>query len=806
MIDGANARAQLFERGGDLIADADDVADAEVGDGLDVDYFERRFRGFHHLAALDVGIFDFLVAGGELLAWCGRRSGYSTKAVLADLDTGRRGDFESSRQRLIFVGEVDGHARRCGLPTLRYLQRDIDLGGALGSVSDGDMHLADEGFGGNGGGCRSGNHHEGGIGRNGERGHYRQLHALVTEEGVFHVPILHRYFPRDGEVAGLNVEGDAEWRGSERHTERDRAIEDLDGLIIGMLPVVVVEVGSGGLGVLGDVRVHGAGEGGFFFEGRGSAQAWRIETGDGDARDGDIGWPAVLRGDGELDGLAGDNEAVIGDGIEGEAVRHEEGVFKIGFFDFEAELDLIAGGIGKIHGVELRAQATNGGKARFDGCDGAGIVAGREGALREFRIVENGGKSGGQFLRRLWRVFGGGGDAGVDAVDQRFLRLVLFAGDGGFHELVAAATAAAAAGHGKARNHAAHALALVEAARVGADLLVSAAEERIISGSVDGRQLDGGCRGRAVGCGCGLGLRGWCGWRATASAAAPASAGCCSGRSRAAGPAEPSGEVELPRLPSSQAFFDLLGIPGRIARREEALAHQDGGSFVGAVAAAALNVHGDDDVGPERPDEADIVADDVLAAPLGDDFFGIKGVAVVDGAREVLLGTIDAVGREQFGSAEHGDIAEQLGADFVLAAVAAVVLDIDHSQSHAVAEQSEQGVGFVVGVRGRLHEGAGDAQLAQRETERDVTALLGDDGVAHAVLRLEAGCSGDAGDRGEGDESCYGRYNGERWFHSVPRTNWYIAMVRQAQGGRRDGSRGKIGSKRASGIASLKMA
>ena len=127
-----------------------------------------------------------------------------------------------------------------------------------------------------------------------------------------------------------------------------------------------------------------------------------------------------------------------------------------------------------------------------------------------------------------------------------------------------------------------------------------------------------------------------------------------------------------------------------------------------------------------------------VAAPLVDHFLRIERVAVVDGAREILLGAVDAVRRQQFGGAQHAHVAEQLRADFVLPAVAAVVLQVDRPQSHAVREQREQRVGLVVGVRRRLHERSGDVEFAQRQAERDVAAVLRHEREVHAVLREDA--------------------------------------------------------------------
>ncbi|MEO8373201.1 MAG: hypothetical protein ABI806_28710 [Candidatus Solibacter sp.] len=76
------------------------------------------------------------------------------------------------------------------------------------------------------------------------------------------------------------------------------------------------------------------------------------------------------------------------------------------------------------------------------------------------------------------------------------------------------------------------------------------------------------------------------------------------------------------------------------------------------IAAAALDVHGYDHVGAERADQARVIADDLLTAPLPDHFLGIEGVAVVDGACEVLFGAVAAVRGKQFRCAQHPHVME----------------------------------------------------------------------------------------------------------------------------------------------------
>ena len=80
---------------------------------------------------------------------------------------------------------------------------------------------------------------------------------------------------------------------------------------------------------------------------------------------------------------------------------------------------------------------------------------------------------------------------------------------------------------------------------------------------------------------------------------------------------------------------------------------------------------------------------------------------------------------EQLGSPQHGDVAEQFGAYFVLAAFAASGLDVDRAEAHAVCKQGIERVVLIVRMRRSLHERAGYAQLPKRQAQRDMTAILG---------------------------------------------------------------------------------
>src|SRR6185369_8329310 len=92
---------------------------------------------------------------------------------------------------------------------------------------------------------------------------------------------------------------------------------------------------------------------------------------------------------------------------------------------------------------------------------------------------------------------------------------------------------------------------------------------------------------------------------------------------------------------------------------------------------------------------------------------------------------------KQFGGAKDADIAEQLGPYLVLTAVAAIVLQVHRAEAHAVSEEREHGIGLVVGVRGGLHEGSGNGEFTERQTECDMTTVLGHERKRHPRLRQD---------------------------------------------------------------------
>ncbi len=74
--------------------------------------------------------------------------------------------------------------------------------------------------------------------------------------------------------------------------------------------------------------------------------------------------------------------------------------------------------------------------------------------------------------------------------------------------------------------------------------------------------------------------------------------------------------------------------------------------------------------------------------------------------------------------ADHGQVLEQLRADFVLAAVAARQREQHGPHSLPSAERREQPAVLIVGVGGHLEERGGGPELPQRQAERGVPGVL----------------------------------------------------------------------------------
>ncbi len=545
------------------------------------------------------------------------------------------------------------------------------------------------------------------------------------------------------------MERDSERRRCEWHAERHRRIEDVDRGLRRGLPVVVREVRRRQLRVRRHFRVRAAREDRILINSGRRARRGSIEAGNRHAGDIHGRRAAVHGGERQRHRLSADDEPIVGHRVERQAVCREERVLVVALLVLQAEVDLVAGRVAQAHRGELASERAQRREARLNRHGRAGVIAAVECHLRLHGLVHDRREAR---LQRIGRCRAGvlrdSGERQVDVVEDRRLVLLHLAGDRRVDQLILTAAAeAASAAEARQRRQTRGALTLVITVRVGADLGVGPAEQFVIDGGIDSRDFDARRRFR----------------RRCISPTRPAS----SSTPTCPNHAEAGGEVQLARLPRAQALAQLLGIHRRIAGDFVRFADEHRRRFVRAIAAASLDVHRHEHVGTQRADEPDVVADDGLAAPLVDHFFGIERVAVVDRAREILLRPVDAMRRHELGRAEHADVAKQLGTDLDLPAFAAVVLHVDGSKAHAVREQREQRVGLIVGMRRRLHEGAGHVELSDRQAERDVPVLRRHDRIGHAVLRIEANIPRGAGrPRREGERDS-GRSGSDHLSHGV---------------------------------------
>ncbi len=199
-----------------------------------------------------------------------------------------------------------------------------------------------------------------------------------------------------------------------------------------------------------------------------------------------------------------------------------------------------------LHLPELRPELPHGTEAGEQRLDGGGVAGGLE---RLLGVLDCGRDARKPLCQLTGRARAG--EAGqpanrvVDAVEHRLLLPVHLPGDGRLHELEGRG------GRAGQRQQLRHALALVHAARFGADLGVGPPEQWIVRRQID-RQKPAG------------------------------------GRRPLGGTGEAADEVVLLRLPRSEPFLDLFGILCRVGGELERLARDDRRRLV--VLAAAVPV------------------------------------------------------------------------------------------------------------------------------------------------------------------------------------------------------------------------
>ena len=157
--------------------------------------------------------------------------------------------------------------------------------------------------------------------------------------------------------------------------------------------------------------------------------------------------------------------------------------------------------------------------------------------------------------------------------------------------------------------------------------------------------------------------------RRTARSAAPASS---TGTAWSTAPEAAAARlIQLLHLPRPQSLLQLLGKLRRIRRRGERFERQRRRHLVMLAAAGAGRIQRHHDVGTDRADHPDEVAEDLVVTPLLDRLLRAEREPEVDGAREVLLGPVPAVRLQQLLGPQHADGVEELRTDLVLPAVPA---------------------------------------------------------------------------------------------------------------------------------------
>lgn len=122
---------------------------------------------------------------------------------------------------------------------------------------------------------------------------------------------------------------------------------------------------------------------------------------------------------------------------------------------------------------------------------------------------------------------------------------------------------------------------------------------------------------------------------------------------------------------------------------------------------------GDDDVWPERADDAYDVREDDLAVPNSEGLLGVFGKPEVNCPGEELAATIQPTCGEEFLGAENAQLLAKFGAEDILAAVSAGDREIGGTITTAPSEiGNELGI-LIIRVSGNIEDGAHFPEAAQ---------------------------------------------------------------------------------------------
>ena len=132
-----------------------------------------------------------------------------------------------------------------------------------------------------------------------------------------------------------------------------------------------------------------------------------------------------------------------------------------------------------------------------------------------------------------------------------------------------------------------------------------------------------------------------------------------------------------------------------------------------AVAAVALEPSADH-VGTESANHShDVVERHVVAVPHLECFFRSLGKSKIGSSGETLFDGVVTVGRKQLQGANDAEFIQEIAANFVLAAFAAIQGELQCGHTVAARFEREHAAIFVVGMRDRVHQTPRGMQTAQ---------------------------------------------------------------------------------------------
>ena len=124
----------------------------------------------------------------------------------------------------------------------------------------------------------------------------------------------------------------------------------------------------------------------------------------------------------------------------------------------------------------------------------------------------------------------------------------------------------------------------------------------------------------------------------------------------------------------------------------------------------------------ESPDVIDHISQDLIAIPFLECLVGGFREPEIDGTGEILLGSVDAPGREQFLAADDSQFVALLRSDQVLPTLASGERKVSGPHMPAKSEVCKHLFALVVGVRADHHDAAQGVEAFQRLADFDFAA------------------------------------------------------------------------------------